>query len=168
MFLNAEPQNNQEVQCITFLKCRKPLSPAWHAYFKTDKRIISTKQTIRQLTVLRELKQLVPFKHRNVSCRLWCAEHSSLRGTSAAYFGLLFFPAFMLWWGGGVLLPKTVTSNTGFCEHSPSVSVSEPNQSAALVLLLILRAIKKIFLHFLKQKSNYSVFNSCLGELCLR
>lgn len=43
--------------------------------------------------------------------------------------------------GGGFLLPKTVTSNTGFCEHSPSVSVSEPNQSAALVLLLILRAI---------------------------
>lgn len=140
MFLNAEPQNNQEVQCITFLKCRQPLSPAWHAYFKTDKRIISTKQTIRQLTVLRELKQLVPFKHRNVSCRLWCAEHSSLRGTSAAYFGLLFFPSFYAV-VGGVLLPKTVTSNTGFCEHSPSVSVSEPNQSAALVLLLILRAI---------------------------
>lgn len=54
--------------------------------------------------------------------------------------------------GGGFLLPKTVTSNTGFCEHSPSVSVSEPNQSAALVLLLILRAIKKNFFAFSETK----------------
>lgn len=67
--------------------------------------------------------------------------------------------------GGGFLLPKTVTSNTGFCEHSPSVSVSEPNQSAALVLLLILRAIKKKFCIFWN-KNRIIQFSTAVSVSC--
>lgn len=50
MFQNAELRNNEMVQSITISKCQQPLFFAWHTYFKCDKRIISPKQTIRQLT----------------------------------------------------------------------------------------------------------------------
>lgn len=133
MFPNAEPQNNQMVQSITFPKCRQPLFFTWHTYFKSDKRIISPKQTIRQLTVLRELKHFVAFKHWSVSCRLWWAAYNS--GISATYFRVAFFsPSFYAVVLLGFFFQYCHVSHCFFFLTS---SVSEPSQPATLVLLLI-------------------------------